>query len=1035
MAYNGARKTIMKKVFTLFAALAVLASASFAQQNKARRMTEKDYANMSAAAMFKAQNRKADKPTITATSTPKNITSFPWTEGFESGTPTGFNFIDADNDGYCWAVKTTSSDNYNTHSGDAVIASASWDADEGPLTPDNWMILPAFNIPTDATDFTLSWFEEGQDPDYADEYYSVYISTTGATVTDFGTTPVLSSTATGYWVKKTVDLSSYAGQTIYIAFRHHNITDMFVLNIDDIRVGGAEAPEISLAGPLNVLMNQPATFTATASTSTVTWYVDGSAETETGLTLTYTFTTEGLHEVVAEATNSVGSVYDTLAVNVIDCGDAISEFPYTEQFEAENPCWQFVSADPANDENTGITENGYNGTNAFTLSSYASAEDYNQFLISPEIDLTAANDMMVSFWYQGASAGDAFRVKVSSTTADTAAFTTVLGDYPTVSTEWTNVSLMLPNNTKYIAINYYGDYAYYLYIDNFTIDEMGAPTISISGDTYIGTGMEANYVANVNLADTVEWYVDGESVAGNGTTLTYMFTTAMNHEVVAVATNNYGEASDTLEVEVFDCSGVEIPYTPDFTMGLGCWSNRSDLTEDEGWFASVDMFESDPVGQILSISAQSFFGYMFDIPVDNWITSPSITMPESGSYEVAWSVKPFAPAYAGDHYGVYVVQGETATLLYEETLNSNMTDFVQRAAAIPANINGDFRIAFRHFDSEGGYVIIIDDIRVQALSAPTVELIGSTFAPLNTEVSFNAVSGTAESYVWTVDGTTVSENGTTLHHTFTTTGSHTVTVAGVNAVGTGDAASLTVNVVDCAISTLPYSQGFEDETAECWSLTDGFIVYNNPDYADYAHAGNGFLVGAYDDYADVDEWAISPAITMPASATGIVFGYYVQMNTYEGVDNHYEVRVSTTGNQPSDFTTLLKNEQGATEGYVYRGVSLESYAGQTIYIAIHNMTAAGGDAIFFDDLTIGQGQVTGIENASDINVAIYPNPVSSVLNIEGEGIQQVEVMDLNGRTILTSAATSLNLESLASGIYMVRVIAAEGIRVEKIVKK
>ena len=77
----------------------------------------------------------------------------------------------------------------------------------------------------------------------------------------------------------------------------------------------------------------------------------------------------------------------------------------------------------------------------------------------------------------------------------------------------------------------------------------------------------------------------------------------------------------------------------------------------------------------------------------------------------------------------------------------------------------------------------------------------------------------------------------------------------------------------------------------------------------------------------------------------------------------------------------------------------------------------------------------GIENVNDINVAIYPNPVSNVLNVEGEGIEQVEVMDLNGRVILTSAATSLNLENLASGVYMVRVIAAEGIHVEKIVKK
>ncbi len=44
-------------------------------------------------------------------------------------------------------------------------------------------------------------------------------------------------------------------------------------------------------------------------------------------------------------------------------------------------------------------------------------------------------------------------------------------------------------------------------------------------------------------------------------------------------------------------------------------------------------------------------------------------------------------------------------------------------------------------------------------------------------------------------------------------------------------------------------------------------------------------------------------------------------------------------------------------------------------------------------------------------------------------------MDLNGRISLTTAAASINIENLASGVYMVRVTTAEGTHVEKIVKK
>ena len=77
-----------------------------------------------------------------------------------------------------------------------------------------------------------------------------------------------------------------------------------------------------------------------------------------------------------------------------------------------------------------------------------------------------------------------------------------------------------------------------------------------------------------------------------------------------------------------------------------------------------------------------------------------------------------------------------------------------------------------------------------------------------------------------------------------------------------------------------------------------------------------------------------------------------------------------------------------------------------------------------------------IDDVDNINVAVYPNPVSDVLNIRGEGILQIELMDVNGRTVMTSGATSqLNLSGMAAGLYMVRVITNDGVHTQKIVKK
>lgn len=1023
----------MKRVFTIFAALLMLGSVSFAQSFRVNADKPLKSGKLISQVAKKADKQVAMKSAKAAGDT---IATFPWNEGFESASTTGYTFIDNDNDGNNWFRATVSADNFNVHSGDVTMASASYINEVGALTPDNWMILPSFAIPTNAAGYILTWWERGQDANYAAEYYSVYVATAGRSVANFtATTPVCSSTATGNWVQKTVDLSSYAGQVINIAFRHYNCTDMFYLNIDDIYVGGPLAPTVSVAGPVTPLVNQPATYTVTTSATTLAWYVDGTDMNNNTTTLTHTFTTAGSHIVVASATNIVGTVYDTLTVNAVDCGAGISTFPYTEAFEAENPCWNFVSADPANDDRTGITSEAYEGNGAFTFSSYATASDYNQFLISPEITLPAGNQYMVKFWYKGYNANDAFRVRVSTTTNDTAAFTTVIGDNPTVATDWTEVAYTLPAATKYIAINYYGNYAYYLYVDNFSIEEMSAPSVSVEGPASVGTGIEAVFTANANLAESLQWTLDGTADTTTGNVLSTVFTTAGIHTVVCTATNNIGSASDTVTVDVFSCDGITIPYIPDFSESLGCWYNVSDSTADMGWMVSADAFESDPVGQVLSMSAQSFFGMMFDVPVDNWMTSPLIEMPATGTYEIAWKVKPFEPEYAGDHYGVYIVQGEQKTLLFEETLNSNMTDFVQRAIAIPSTVSGDFRVAFRHFNSAGGYVIILDEIQVRALSAPTVIVNGPVSVMVGDEATFTADCSNADSYAWTVDGAAQSSTTNTLNVTFTTAGDHTVAVTATNTIGSGSA-TMTVNAYTCdAVTDFPWREGFEGDLG-CWrfvtnSTDNGYYRIEN---AQYANSGSSFILGAYNDDMDVDAWMITPELQLPANAANLNVNWYVMLSNYQGLENTYEVLVSTTGSNPSNFTTQLFEETGSTDGYVRRVASLADFAGQTVRIAFHNTSVAGGDAMFLDDVSV-EDAVIGIDEVDAINLAVYPNPANNVVNVMGEGIEMVQILDVNGRTVLTADAGSINISSLANGVYFVRAITAKGVATQKIVKK
>ena len=141
-------------------------------------------------------------------------------EEFEGGVlPAGWTVVDADGDGYNWDASYLYQNAGSSHSGDGMIASASWYS--LPLTPDNWLISPAINLTVNSF---LTFWVRAQDVNWPEEHYGVYISTTGgASISDF--TLLYEETLnaeSNVWSQKSVDLSNYSGQTIRIAFRHFN---------------------------------------------------------------------------------------------------------------------------------------------------------------------------------------------------------------------------------------------------------------------------------------------------------------------------------------------------------------------------------------------------------------------------------------------------------------------------------------------------------------------------------------------------------------------------------------------------------------------------------------------------------------------------------------------------------------------------------------------------------------------------------------------------------------------------------------------
>ena len=141
---------------------------------------------------------------------------------------------------------------------------------------------------------TLSFYVCAQDNLYAAEHYGVAISTTGNTsAADFTTIWEETLTAKsgaesgakgmrgtrdqGTWYFKTVDLSAYAGQEVYIAIRHFNVSDEYFLDLDDVTLSAGRSRDVVANGVENMHL-VPGTYYIVASSTDDNFTVDINVE-------------------------------------------------------------------------------------------------------------------------------------------------------------------------------------------------------------------------------------------------------------------------------------------------------------------------------------------------------------------------------------------------------------------------------------------------------------------------------------------------------------------------------------------------------------------------------------------------------------------------------------------------------------------------------------------------------------------------------------------------------------------------------------
>ena len=164
-------------------------------------------------------------------------------EGFESATfpPTGWLNSSSNNNPWTnayayWSNSSFQASTYSHSGGNCAFNDGYY------IAPDAYLITPKLSI-SDSTYSLKFWIAASDDISFA-EHYSVLVSQTGTNYNDF--TPIFSETLTDgspykpSYKFRTLSLAAYKGKDIYIAFRHHNCSDQYILRLDDILVSGTK---------------------------------------------------------------------------------------------------------------------------------------------------------------------------------------------------------------------------------------------------------------------------------------------------------------------------------------------------------------------------------------------------------------------------------------------------------------------------------------------------------------------------------------------------------------------------------------------------------------------------------------------------------------------------------------------------------------------------------------------------------------------------------------------------------------------------
>ncbi|MBQ1719202.1 MAG: PKD domain-containing protein, partial [Bacteroidales bacterium] len=255
--------------------------------------------------------------------------------------------------------------------------------------------------------------------------------------------------------------------------------------------------------------------------------------------------------------------------------------------------------------------------------------------------------------------------------------------------------------------------------------------------------------------------------------------------------------------------------------------------------------------------------------------------------------------------------------------------------------------------------------------------------------------------------------------------------------------------------TITYTNTSENATSIAWTFEGGNPATSTENTVTVTYATAGNYTTTLTAYGENNEQNTKTVGVNVSAVPTPVFNvdFTADVTTIEtGETVHFTNNTTVTLNdEPYTGTVhyqwlfnanyLLRSDATSTEenpSYTYEtaGVYTVALAASDDEIMIHEIAGGWYPVKIKEDYIIVTDPVSVDESAiSEINV--YPNPTSSVINISAEGMQNITIIDMTGRVVMSKDVNSnfetISAEGFAKANYMVRIATADGVVVKNIV--